>query len=140
MDGCVSPRIAIEMGKLGGLGCPNLEGLWARYEDTHSIFDEIASLDPQKATRRMQELYHEPIKGELIGLRTRGIKAAGGQACASLTPQRVEQYAKHILEAELDLLVVQGTVVSAEHVSKDPSRQPLNLKKFIREFEVPVIV
>src|SRR4051795_5030341 len=140
MDGCVSPRIAIEMGKLGGLGCLNLEGLWTRYEDTDSIFDEIASLDPEKATRRMQELYQEPIKEELIGLRIREIKDAGVQACASLTPQRVEQYAKHILEAELDLLVVQGTVVSAEHVSKDPSRQPLNLKKFIREFEVPVIV
>ncbi len=140
MDGCVSPKIAIEMGKLGGLGCLNLEGLWTRYEDTDSVFDEIASLDPEKATRRMQELYQEPIKEELIGLRIREIKDAGVQACASLTPQRVEQYAKHILEAELDLLVVQGTVVSAEHVSKDPSRQPLNLKKFIREFDVPVIV
>src|SRR6185295_9721380 len=140
MDGCVSPKIAIEMGKLGGLGCLNLEGLWTRYEDTDSVFDEIASLDPEKATRRMQELYQEPIKEDLIGLRIREIKDAGVQACASLTPQRVEQYAKHVLEAELDLLVVQGTVVSAEHVSKDPSRQPLNLKKFIREFEVPVIV
>src|SRR5689334_4338365 len=140
MDGCVSPKIAIEMGKLGGLGCLNLEGLWTRYEDTDSIFDEIASLDPEKATRRMQELYEAPINPDLIGLRIREIKDAGVQACASLTPQRVEQYAKHILEAELDLLVVQGTVVSAEHVSKDPSRQPLNLKKFIREFEVPVIV
>jgi IMP dehydrogenase len=88
----------------------------------------------------MQELYQEPIKEDLIGLRIREIKDAGVQACASLTPQRVEQYAKHILEAELDLLVVQGTVVSAEHVSKDPARQPLNLKKFIREFEIPVIV
>jgi IMP dehydrogenase len=88
----------------------------------------------------MQELYAEPLKPELIGQRIREIKEGGVTACASLTPQRVEQYAPLILEAELDVLVVQGTVVSAEHVSKDPSRQPLNLKRFIREFDLPVIV
>jgi IMP dehydrogenase len=104
------------------------------------VFSEIATLEPEKATRRMQEIYEEPIKEELIGRRIEEIKAAGVTSCASLTPQRVEQYSKHILEAELDVLVIQGTVVSAEHVSKDPSRQPLNLKKFIREFDVPVIV
>ncbi len=140
MDGVVSPRTAIEIGRLGGVACLNLEGLWTRYDDTDSVFDEIASLDPEKATRRMQELYQEPIKDELIGTRIREIKDAGVRACASLTPQRVEQYSAAVLEAELDLLVVQGTVVSAEHVSKDPARQPLNLKKFIREYEIPVIV
>ncbi len=77
MDGVVSPKIAIEIGQLGGLGCLNLEGLWTRYEDTDSVFDEIASLDPEKATRRMQELYQEPIKEELIGVRIREIKDAG---------------------------------------------------------------
>ena len=82
----------------------------------------------------------EPLKPELIGQRIREIKDGGVTACASLTPQRVEQYAPLVLEAELDVLVIQGTVVSAEHVSKDPSRQPLNLKRFIREFELPVIV
>src|SRR5262249_1479761 len=75
---------------------------------------------------------------ELIGRRIREIKDAGVVTCASLTPQRVEQYAKHVLEAELDILVIQGTVVSAEHVSK--TSEPLNLKKFIREFELPIIV
>ena len=88
----------------------------------------------------MQEIYNEPIKPELIGRRIQEIKEGGVTACASLTPQRVEQYASMVVEAELDLLVVQGTVVSAEHVSKDESRQPLNLKKFIREFDLPVIV
>ena len=140
MDGVVSPKTAIEIGRLGGLACLNLEGLWTRYDDTDSVFDEIAGLDPDKATRRMQELYQEPIKDELIGKRIREIKDAGVRACASLTPQRVEQFSKFVLEAELDLLVVQGTVVSAEHVSKDPARQPLNLKKFIREYEIPVVV
>jgi IMP dehydrogenase len=140
MDGVVSPAIAIEVGRLGGLACVNLEGLWTRYEDPESVFEEIAALAPEKATRRMQELYAEPLKPELIGRRIREIKDGGVTACASLTPQRVEQYAPLILEAELDVLVVQGTVVSAEHVSKDPSRQPLNLKRFIREFDLPVIV
>jgi len=140
MDGVVSPRTAVEIGRIGGLACLNLEGLWTRYEDPEPVFEEIASLPAEKATRRMQELYAEPIKEELIGTRIREIKDGGVVACASLTPQRVERYAPLVLEAELDLLVVQGTVVSAEHVSKDPSRQPLNLKRFIREFELPVIV
>jgi IMP dehydrogenase len=140
MDGVVSPATAIEIGRLGGLACLNLEGLWTRYEDPEPIFEEIATLTPEKATRRMQELYAEPLKEELIGQRIREIKAGGVIACASLTPQRVEQFAKHVLDAELDVLVIQGTVVSAEHVSHDPQRQPLNLKKFIREFDLPVMV
>ncbi len=140
MDGVLSPRVGAEIGRLGGLGCLNLEGVWTRYEDPEPLFEEIADLPVEKATRRMQEIYAEPLKEELIGRRIREIKEAGVTTCASLTPQRVEQYAPLVLEAELDLLVIQGTVVSAEHVSKDASRQPLNLKKFIREFEVPVIV
>jgi IMP dehydrogenase len=140
MDGVVSPATAIEIGRLGGLACLNLEGIWTRYEDPEPVFEEIAALPPEKATRRMQELYEEPIKEELIPQRIREVKASGVVAAASLTPQRVEQYAKHVLDAELDVLVVQGTVVSAEHVSHDPARQPLNLKKFIREFDLPVIV
>ena len=86
----------------------------------------------------MQQIYAEPIKPELIAERIREIKDAGVVSCASLTPQRTELYAKAVLEAELDLLVIQGTVVSAEHVSK--TVEPLNLKRFIREFDIPVIV
>jgi IMP dehydrogenase len=138
MDGVTSPRSAIRIGELGGLACLNLEGVWTRYEDPEPVLEEIADLEADKATRRMQELYAEPIKDELIGQRIREIKDAGVEACASLTPQRVERYASIVLEAELDVLVIQGTVVSAEHVSK--STEPLNLKRFIREFEVPVIV
>ncbi|MBM3660425.1 MAG: GuaB3 family IMP dehydrogenase-related protein [Actinobacteria bacterium] len=140
MDGVVSPKTAIEMGRLGGLGCLNLEGLWTRYEDPEPLLEEISTLDTEKATRRMQEIYNEPMKDELVGVRIQEMRDAGITTCASLTPQRVEKYAKALLDAELDLLVIQGTVVSAEHVSKDESRQPLNLKKFIREYEIPVIV
>jgi IMP dehydrogenase len=138
MDGVMSPNIAVAMGNLGGLGCLNLEGIWTRYEDPEALLEEIAELPAEKATRRMQEIYAEPIREELIGRRIREIKDAGVIACASLTPQRVEKYARHVLDAELDLLVIQGTVVSAEHVSK--TTEPLNLKRFIREFEIPVIV
>jgi IMP dehydrogenase len=138
MDGVISPATAIEIGRLGGVGVLNLEGLWTRYEDPDNLLDEIAHLDTDKATARMQQIYQEPIKPELIGQRIREIKAAGVVSCASLTPQRTAQYAKELVDAELDLFVVQGTVVSAEHVSK--TVEPLNLKRFIREFEVPVIV
>ena len=138
MDGAVSPATAAEIGRLGGLPVLNLEGLWTRYENPDPLFEEIADLPPEKATLRMQQIYAEPIKDELIGLRIRELKASGIVACASLTPQRTERYATAVLEAELDVLVVQGTVVSAEHVSKTVT--PLNLKKFIREFDIPVIV
>jgi IMP dehydrogenase len=138
MDGVVSPATAIEIGRLGGVGVLNLEGLWTRYEDPEPLFEEISKLDNEKATARMQQIYAEPIKPELVTQRIREIKEAGVTSAASLTPQRVEQYAKAILQAELDLFVIQGTVVSAEHVSK--TVEPLNLKKFIREFEIPVIV
>jgi len=138
MDGVTSPATAIEVGRLGGVGVLNLEGLWTRYEDADSVLEEIARLDTDKATARMQQIYCEPIKPELIVQRIREIKDAGVVSCASLTPQRTTQYDKFLIEAELDLFVIQGTVVSAEHVSK--TAEPLNLKRFIREFELPVIV
>ena len=138
MDGVVSPATAIEIGRLGGLAVLNLEGLWGRYDDPEPLFDEIASLDDDKATMRMQQIYSEPVKPELIGRRIREINEAGVVSCASVTPQRTEELAPTILEAELDLLVIQGTVVSAEHVSK--TSEPLNLKRFIRELDLPVIV
>ena len=71
MDGVVSPRIAVELGRLGGLGVLNLEGLWTRYEDPDPVYAEIASLPDTEATKRMQEIYAEPIKPELIGQRVK---------------------------------------------------------------------
>ncbi len=138
MDGVVSPSTAIEIGRLGGVGVLNLEGVWTRYEDPDPLLEEISHLDVDKATARMQQIYMEPIHPELVTQRIREIKDAGMVSCASLTPQRTEQYAPALLEAELDLFVIQGTVVSAEHVSK--TSEPLNLKRFIREFDIPVIV
>ena len=138
MDGVVSPETAIAIGQLGGVGVLNLEGLWTRYEDPEPVLDEIAAQPPEKATLRMQELYAKPIKPELVGERIRQIKDAGVISCASVTPQRTEQLAPHMLAAELDLMVIQGTVVTAEHKSKN--HEPLNLKQFVRRLEIPVIV
>ncbi len=138
MDAAVSPATAVEIGRLGGLACLNLEGLWTRYEDPVPVYEEIASLPDEKATRRMQELYLEPVKEELIGRRIQEIKAGGMVSCASLTPQRVARYQQLVLDAGLDILVIQGTVVSAEHVSTHS--EPLNLKEFIRSYDIPVIV
>ncbi len=138
MDGVVSPRTAVEIGRLGGLAVLNLEGLWTRYEDPEPLFEEIAGLDDEKATARMQQMYLEPVKPELVTERIREISSAGVISCAAVTPQRTSELAPAILTGELDLLVIQGTVVSAEHVSK--TTEPLNLKKFIREFDLPVIV
>jgi IMP dehydrogenase len=138
MDGVVSPATAMELGRLGGAGVLNLEGLWTRYEDPIPLFDEIRELDDEKATPRMQQMYLEPIREELVTQRIREIRATGVISAASVTPQRTSQLAKACAEAELDILVIQGTVVSAEHVSK--TVEPLNLKQFIREFEIPTIV
>ena len=138
MDGVVSPSTAIEIGRLGGLGVLNLEGLWTRYEDPTPLFDEIRELPAEKATARMQQMYAEPVQLELATQRIKEMKAAGVTTAASVTPQKTMAFASAVLAAELDLLVIQGTVVSAEHVSK--TAEPLNLKRFIREFEIPVIV
>src|SRR5262245_4409035 len=138
MDASVSPQTAILIGRLGGLACLNLEGLWSRFEDPEPIYEEIAALDDDKATRRMQELYREPVKEELVGRRIEEIRESGVTSCASLTPQKVERFAPIVLEAGLDVLVIQGTVVSAEHVST--RTEPLNLKEFIAGFDLPVIV
>ncbi len=138
MDGVMSPRTAIELGRSGGLGVLNLEGLWTRYDDPEPLLEEIAALDPAVATARMQEIYKEPVKEDLIGRRVGELKEAGVTTAASLTPQKVERWHKLALDAGLDILFIQGTVVSAEHVST--RSQPLNLKEFIARYDIPVVV
>src|SRR3954466_13066820 len=117
MDGVVSPDTAGIVGKLGGLAVLNLEGIWTRYEDADAQLERIAGLDKDEATREMQDIYLEPVKEELIAQGGAEIKAHGGGAAASLTPQRVERYYEIALDKCLDILVIQGTVISAEHVS-----------------------
>jgi len=138
LDAAVDPTTAGIIGSLGGLAVLNLEGLQTRYEDPGPVFEEIASLPEHKATRIMQDIYAEPIKEELIFRRVQEIKDKGVIAAASLTPQRVERYHAAAIEAGLDVLVIQGTVVSAEHVSR--TVEPLNLMEFVPSLNVPVIV
>src|SRR5437868_2211464 len=138
MDGVVSPTTAGIMGKLGGLAVLNLERIFTRYDDAEDQLEAIASYPPERATAEMQQIYQEPVKEELVAQRVREIKDQGVVCAASLTPQRVTRYYETALEAGLDILVIQGTVISAEHVST--TSEPLNLKEFIREVPVPVVV
>lgn len=138
MDGVTSPATAIEMARLGGAGVLNLEGLWTRHEDADVLLDELAAIPRDRARQRLCELYSEPVRHELIAERIKEVKSAGAISVAALRPQLVNELADVIARAELDLFVIQGTVVSAEHKSK--TMEPLNLKRFIREYEVPTIV
>lgn len=138
MDGVVSPTTAGIIGKLGGLAVLNLEGIFTRYTDAEEKLERIAKLPKDVATREMQAIYQEPVKPELIAQRIREIKQQGVVTAASLTPQKVRDYYEVALEAGLDILVIQGTVISAEHVST--SVEPLNLKEFIQEVPVPCVL
>jgi IMP dehydrogenase len=137
-DAVVSPSTASAIGSLGGLGALNLEGLWTRYEDPTPLLAEIARLDPRTATPRLQAIYAEPVKPTLVLERIEEIRASGAIACGALRPQRAQELAETLLRAELDVLVIQGTVVSAEHVAK--TGEPLNLKTFIRQLDIPIVV
>jgi IMP dehydrogenase len=139
MDGVVDPGFAITMGRLGGLAVLNLEGIQTRYADPTPHLDAIASFSKDEATSRMQEIYAaEDVKPELITERVKAVKAGGVLAAASLTPQNVERYIDAAMAGGLDVLIIQGTVVSAEHVSTYD--KPLDLNAFIRDLDIPVIV
>jgi IMP dehydrogenase len=138
MDSVVSPNTAIMMGQLGGVGVLDLEGLWTRYEDPEPLLAEIRELPADRATARMQEMYAEPIKPSLVTERLAQIRAAGVTVAGALSPQRTQELYETVVAAGVDLFVIRGTTVSAEHVSRN--EEPLNLKKFIYELDVPVVV
>jgi len=138
MDGVVSPQVAIELGKLGGLGVLNLEGIFTRYEQPGRELTKISKLPKEQATSGMQNIYERPVEPKLIAKRIKEIKEAGVLAAGSLTPQKVRDHYEIALEAGLDVLVIQGTVVSAEHVSSNG--HALNLKEFIASLPIPTIV
>jgi IMP dehydrogenase len=138
MDSVMSPETAIAFGQYGGLGVLNLEGLWTRYDDPSDLLAEVASLNGDAAVQRMQEIYSEPVKAELITERVQQIRESGVTVAGSLSPQRTKEFAKTVVDAGVDMFVIRGTTVSAEHVSSQS--EPLNLKEFIYELDVPVIV
>lgn len=138
MDSVTSPDTAIAMGQMGALGVLDLEGLWTRYENPEPMLEEIAQCSQAEATKRIQEIYQEPVKPELIVERLHTIRDAGVIVAGALSPQRTQEFYQTVVEAGIDLFVIRGSAVSAEHVSFD--HEPLNLKKFIYDLDVPVIV
>ena len=138
MDSVMSPDTAIAFGKAGGLGVLDLEGLWTRYDDPLPLLQEVAELHGSDATRRLQEIYAQPILPDLMVQRVKEMRAAGVTVAGALSPQRTKDHAQSVIAAGLDLFVIRGTTVSAEHVSGQA--EPLNLKQFIYELDVPVIV
>jgi IMP dehydrogenase len=138
-DATMSPQTAIEVGRLGGLGVLNAEGLWTRYDDPTKVLEELGSLpDTAQRTRRLQEIYAAPIKPELISERIRVMRDAGVTTAVRVSPQHTLELALEAVAAGVDLLMIQGAIVSAEHVTT--AGQPLNLKQFIADLDVPVIV
>lgn len=140
MDSVMSPETAIQLGRLGGLGVLNLEGLWTRHEDPEPLLQELAEIDDEIfAITRMRELYSAPIRSDLITERLAQMREAGVTVAGALSPHRTAEFYETVIGAGVDLFVIRGNTVSAEHVSAD-EREPLNLKRFIYELDVPVVV
>ncbi len=138
MDSVTDPATAIALDAMGGLGVLDFEGVWTRHEDPTPALADLAEMNAAQAVARLRELYAAPVDHDLVTQRIKELHTAGGYAAGSVSPRRVAEMAETLQKAELDLLVIQGTVISAEHVSKAAS--PLNLKQFVRELETPVIV
>ena len=138
MDSVMSPETAIMVGRLGGIGVLDLEGLWTRYEDPSQALERIRQADPSQATSVLQEVYRAPVKPELITERLTQIRDSGVVVAGRLSPAQTQRHWRTVVEAGVDLMVIRGSFVSAEHVSG--SVEPLNLKRFIYELDVPVVV
>ncbi|MEX0766836.1 MAG: GuaB3 family IMP dehydrogenase-related protein [Microthrixaceae bacterium] len=162
LDGVSSPATAIEMGRLGGAASVHAEGLWCRYEDPSEVLAEIAELTTQRSSgsssgnsssnssssgssreaeriERMRQIYSVAVQPDLIAKRVAEIREAGATVCIAVSPASTESLLEHIVRAEPDLLVIQGTVTSAEHLT-DGAHEPLDLKHLVRRLEVPVLV
>ena len=138
MDSVMSPETAIMVGRLGGIGVLDLEGLWTRYEDPTQALERIRQADPSQATSVLQEVYRAPVKPELITERLTQIRDSGVVVAGRLSPAQTQRHWRTVVEAGVDLMVIRGSFVSAEHVSG--AVEPLNLKRFIYELDVPVVV
>ena len=139
MDSVVSPKSAVEMSKLGGLGVLNLQGIYTRYENYTEILSQITSADNDNYVPLMQKLYQEPVKEKLIEKRIQEIKSSDAICAVSCTPNLAALYGPVVQKAGADIFVVQSTVVSIEHKSNDKNTC-FNLKEFIQKMSIPVIV
>ena len=138
MDGVVSPKLAVQMSKLGGLGVLNLQGVWTRYDDADKVLQQISSVSKDEYVPLMQKLYLEPIKKDLIKKRIKEIKDAGGIAAVSSIPQDAIEFGPIARAAGVDIFVVQSTVLSTKH--KSTTSAPLDLNKFCAEMKMPILV
>src|SRR5436305_8379258 len=153
-DAIVSPSSAALIDSLGGLAVLNGEGLWARYDDPEPLFEEVIGEGELPEEVALQRLYAEPVQPELLARAIKQQREAGTAVVAvRLSPQKTADLADTVLRAGTDILVIQGTVVSAEHVTKHSQQpeaarrpevqaagqeQPLNLKTFIADLDIPV--
>jgi len=139
-DATMSPATIAEVARIGGLGVLDAEGIWTRYDDPSPILEKLAGADPIEATTELQQVYAEPVREDLVTQRIKELRDTGAVVAVRVSPQHTLRLAPAILAAGVDLLVIQGTIVSAEHVSDSPGNPPLNLKTFIADLDVPVIV
>jgi len=145
-DATMSPATVAEVNRLGGLGVLDAEGLWTRYDDPAPVLGELADLpddndpDAGNPTEVLQRVYREPVREELVAQRVKELRDSGAVVAVRVSPQHTLKLAPAILSAGVDLLVIQGTIVSAEHVSASATEPPLNLKTFIADLDVPVVV
>ncbi len=139
MDGVVDVKMAVELSRLGALGVLNLEGIQTRYDDPNPVLDRIASVGKTEFVPLMQELYAQPVRPDLIEKRIRAIKAQDGIAAVSLTPAGAVKFGKTVAQAGADLVFVQATVVSTDHLSPE-AITPLDLAKFCEEMPIPVLL
>ncbi|RSM68137.1 GuaB3 family IMP dehydrogenase-related protein [Kibdelosporangium aridum] len=141
-DAIVSPRTAVAIGELGGLGVINAEGLWARHSNVDDVLDRLVDAAEQASeasdvTKVLQELHSAPIQADLVAQSIKEIRDSGVTVAARVSPQRAAELTPDLVVAGVEILVVQGTIVSAEHVARDG--EPLNLKKFIEDLDIPVV-
>jgi IMP dehydrogenase len=138
MDGVTDVKFCAEMGKLGGLGVINLEGVQTRYENPAAVLEEVVKADKDQVTTLIQKIYLEPIKEELIARRVEELKKAGVLAAVSSIPQKAERYSAIAQEAGADLFVVQSTVSTVRHISTE--YKSLDLTALTRNLSIPVLI
>ncbi|BBX04344.1 inosine 5-monophosphate dehydrogenase [Mycolicibacterium moriokaense] len=151
-DALVSPEFAIEIGRLGGLGVLNGEGLIGRHADVEEKIAQViaaaekepvgphVSRGPSAAIRLLQQLHAAPLDPDLLGAAVARIRDAGVTTAVRVSPQNAQALTPALVAAGIDLLVIQGTIISAERVAQDHGvGEPLNLKTFISELDIPVV-
>lgn len=138
MDGVVDVPFAIKMSQLGGLAVLNLEGVQTRYENPKEVLERIAKVGTEEATELVQDVYLEPVKEKLISQRIEEIKRGKGVASVSTIPQKAERYGAIAQEAGCDIFVVQSTVTTVKHISKE--YKTLDFYQFCKKMKIPVII